>query len=226
MNSELVRRWLDWADNDYIAARRLLLSDLLVQGSGLSNTAIEKYLKTLFVALNLKFPRGYEGHNICTLYEKLKAEKGLDLEINEEYLALLFKSYPLRYPDDLKTGFNIVLCRTKLLVELDHTVYEIRKGISFENAGKTIDTSIETLQKRGDPALLDKNCYFGNYDRATIFKEISPCYELRVFKDDVLVETFMSHEGIEDNGKFDVEALKPNGKNNFLFGERSPIHGP
>lgn len=41
-------RWLEWAGNDYIAARLLFLNNLLVQGSGLSNTTIEKYLKTLY----------------------------------------------------------------------------------------------------------------------------------------------------------------------------------
>jgi hypothetical protein len=41
--------WVDLADNEYIAARLMLLNDLLVQGSVLSNTTIEKYLKSLFV---------------------------------------------------------------------------------------------------------------------------------------------------------------------------------
>jgi len=39
-------------------------------------------------------------------------------------------------------GFNIVLCRNKLLAELDRTVYEIRRGFVFEKAGKTLDTRI------------------------------------------------------------------------------------
>jgi len=226
-NVNLMLRWLQWADKDYIAARLLLLHDLLVQGSGLSNTAVEKYLKTLFVYFDLKFPRGYEGHNICALYKKLETEKGLELGLNEEYLALLFKSYPLRYPNELdKPGFNIVLCKTKLLVELDHTVYEIRKGISVEKAGEKMDTSIEDHQKRGDPILLNKNCYFGNCDRATLFKELSPCHELGVIDKMGLVDTFIFHEGIEDNGKFDVEAFKPDGKGGYLFGERSKIHVP
>jgi hypothetical protein len=220
---ELTRRWLDWADNDYIAARLLFLNNLLVQGSGLSNTAIEKYLKTLYVATDLKFPKGYKGHNICTLYEKLKTDKGFQLGINEEYLALLFKSYSLRYPDDLEPGFNIALCKTKLLAELDRTVYEIRKLVSFEVAGKKLETKIEYLQKNGDPILLNKNCYFGSYDRVSLFKEKSPCYELRVFEKDILLQTFVVHDGNIDNGKFDVEALKPKGKGTVQFGERSEI---
>jgi HEPN domain-containing protein len=133
--AKILLRWVGWADNEYIAARLLLLNDALIQGSSLSNTTIEKYLKALFVALGLKIPKGYKGHNICNLYNEIK-KKGLELEISEEYLALLFKSYRLRYFDDLEAGFNIILCRTKLLAELDHTVYEIKKGINFEKAGK------------------------------------------------------------------------------------------
>lgn len=119
--------WVDLADSDYFAARLLLLNDALVQGSVLSNTTIEKYLKSLFVISDLKVPK---IHNICKLYNKIKTA-GIELKINEEYLALLFKSYLLRYPFDLPAGFNIGLYRAKLLVELDHTVYEIRKGFSF-----------------------------------------------------------------------------------------------
>ena len=106
------------------------MNDALVQGSGLSNTTIEKYLKALFVLLGLEIPKGFKGHNICNLYDKIK-KKGIELKINEEYLALLVKAYRLRYFDNLEPGFNIALNRTKLLVELDHTVYEIRKGFNF-----------------------------------------------------------------------------------------------
>lgn len=60
-------QWIAWADNDYIAARQLLLADLLVQGSSLSNTSIEKYLKALFVLLGLKIPKGYKGHTIYAI---------------------------------------------------------------------------------------------------------------------------------------------------------------
>ena len=59
-----------------------------------------------------------------------KIEDVVPLKINKEYLNLLFKAYHLRYPDDLKMGYNIALNKTKLLVELDYTVSAIRKGFS------------------------------------------------------------------------------------------------
>lgn len=201
-------QWINWADNEYIASRQLLLANALVQGSGLSNTAIEKYLKALFVLLGLEIPKGFKGHNVCDLYDEIK-KKGIKLRISEEYLTLLFKSYRLRYPDDLEPGFNIALDRTKLLVELDYTVYEIRKGFDFQSADKKIITRINQLQEKKDPILLNKNCYFGNYNRTNLFEEDCFCYELRVLRKDSILEVSYFTTGIDDDGKFNLEGLKP-----------------
>jgi hypothetical protein len=146
-------------------------------------------------------------HNICKLYDKIKTA-GIKLEINEEYLALLFKSYLLRYPFDLPNGFDIGLYRTKLLVELDHTVYEIRKGFSFGIGDKKITTRFDGLLEKKDPVLLNKNCYFGNNDRAALFEEESSCYELRYLGQDKLV-AFYQTKKIDDDGKYNVKALRP-----------------
>jgi HEPN domain-containing protein len=59
-----------WADEDYMAAWSLLLDGSVLQGSVLSNTAIEKYLKgALLVRGGGKRER---THNIVYLYESLK----------------------------------------------------------------------------------------------------------------------------------------------------------
>jgi len=207
-SAEKVLQWVSWADKEYIAARQLLLVDALVQGAGLSNTAIEKYLKALFVLLELKIPKGFTGHDICALYEAIK-KKGIKLNISKEYFILLFKSYKLRYPDDLEVGFNIALNRTKLLVELDHTVYEIRKGFNFQGTTKKIVTRLDQLQNEKDSHFLTKNCYFGNYDRESLFKENCFCYELRVQEIDKILEVSYLTTGIDDDGKFNAEGLKP-----------------
>src|SRR5258708_7058205 len=99
-------QWLRWADQDYLAARNLLLHGLIVQGCGLATTAVEKYLKTVLLMKGIGFPRGNRGHNVVLLYEKL-VSAGVGLGLNLEFLTLLVKAYGLRYADDLKTGFNI-----------------------------------------------------------------------------------------------------------------------
>jgi HEPN domain-containing protein len=200
-------QWINWADKDYIAARHLLLADLLVQGSGLSNTAIEKYFKALFVLLDLKNRR---EHNICKLNDRLK-ENGLKLQINEEYLRLIAKSYKLRYFDDLPSEFNIMLIKTKLLVELDRTVYEIRKGFKFFKNNECVGAGNEIWQNGKNPVLLNKNCCFGDFDKHDLFKEPSYCYELRVLLDGSILEVgYVTNDVINDDGKFEIEGLKPN----------------
>lgn len=204
-------QWMNWADNEYVAARQLLLSNFLVQGSVLANMAIEKYFKALFIILDLDIPKGSKGHNICDLYDEIK-KQGIKCDISEEYLELLFKAYRLRYPDDLKEGFNIALNGTKLLAEFDHTVYEIRKGFVFNNSSKRIITRVEQFLNEENYTLLDKNCYFGNYSRENFFEENCRCYELRVIKGEVFEATYMT-TGIDDDGKYNTEGLKPNNSN-------------
>src|SRR5258708_19351906 len=57
--------WMKWADSDYLAARYLLLGKMVVQGSILANTAIEKYLKALYAHLELPIPH---SHAVQALY--------------------------------------------------------------------------------------------------------------------------------------------------------------
>jgi len=66
---------------------------------------------------------------------------------------------------------------------------------------------------------LDKNCYFGNYDRIALFQEQSPCYEIRIEKNGVPIEAFIYRSRTNDDGKFDAEALKPIGKGKYQLGE-------
>lgn len=205
-NARNVINWLGWADNDYLAARSLLLDHFIVQGTILSNTAIEKYLKTIFLIEGQDFPR---EHNVPKLYEKLTNGKK-DLGINREYLNLLFKCYKMRYPDDLEVGFNIALVETKLLVELDFTVHKTRKGFRFQLDGKPIKTKLDFLLEGKDDNLLRDNCYFGSTDRKELFERNTHCYEMRVLGLSQNLEATYQPTGVDDDGKFDLIGLKPN----------------
>jgi HEPN domain-containing protein len=206
-NASLALTWLGWADNDYVAARSLLLRNLLTQGAALSNTAVEKYLKSLRALQSLPTTR---SHNVSSLYENLK-KAGMDLGLNAQYLALLVKAYRLRYPDDLEVGFNIVLAQTKMLVELDATVHRIRKGFVLQKAGKRIVTRLDSFRQANDPRLTDRNCYFGHQltDRAQVFQGDCGCHEIRIIADHLILEATYLTNGIADDGVFDREGLKP-----------------
>jgi hypothetical protein len=176
----IVVEWLTWADEDYLAARQLLLRDLLVNGGVLSNTAIEKYLKAIFLLGGLKIPKGVQGHNVPLLYQRLMSN-GITLSLNPDYLALLFKLYRLRYPDDLPVGFSVAIDRTRLLTELDRSVREIREGFKLVGPFGLIQTTLDLLKARNDPRLLERNCYLGNFDRGALFKEEAARFAMRVF---------------------------------------------
>jgi len=65
-----VAQWLAWADEDYLAARALLLRGFVLQGTILANTAVEKYLKTALLAKNIQFRN---SHDVSALHKRLQA---------------------------------------------------------------------------------------------------------------------------------------------------------
>lgn len=206
--SQDAAQWLRWADQDYLAARSLLLHGLVVQGCGPATTAIEKYMKTVLLMKSIGFPRGNRGHNVVLLYEKLMSA-GLDLGLNLEFLTLLVKAYGTRYPDDLKPGFNIVLEQMKILVELDMTVHSIRKGFHFKQPNGDPPTTVEALAEAENKQLLDRNCVTGSASRRDLFAGPTQVYELRILSNGATIEADYETQGIVDDGKFDAEALKP-----------------
>lgn len=202
-----VLQWLGWAHKDYFAARILLLEGHLVQHIVLSSTSIEKYLKTVSFISHLKFPRSC--HDVLRLVAVLES-KGIKLNLKADYLSLLKKSYELRYPDNLMPGYNICLSQAKLLTELDHSVFEIRKGFHLTKVtGEDIETRLSQLLKIQDRALMDCNSTFGDVKRDEIFTHKNKLYELRVLPDRTIMEAqYQSTEG-KDDGVFDQVALKP-----------------
>ena len=78
-----VSQWLSWADEDYLAARALLLHAYLRQGAALANTAIEKYLKAALVARKATFRN---THDVKALYDLL-ARSGQTTPVNAAFLT-------------------------------------------------------------------------------------------------------------------------------------------
>lgn len=201
---EFAIEWIKWADNDYIGARELLLCDLLVNGAVLSNTAVEKYLKAIFMLKQIKIPR---CHDVTALNQKLKST-GLILPLSEDYLSLLLMAYKLRYPDDLPPDFNIAIDRTRLLTELDYTVWVIRKGFTLTGPAGPIQTNLDILLSRGDPHLLDKNCYFGTTKRSDLFRENASRFTMRVRGPYNFFTAEYQTAGVPDTRNLRVEGIK------------------
>ena len=72
-DNEIVKvfHFIKWARADYIAARTLLLSGMLVQGAGLANTPIEKFLNAQCLQMGIA---GGKTHDVgtCAITPALK----------------------------------------------------------------------------------------------------------------------------------------------------------
>jgi HEPN domain-containing protein len=200
--------WLSWGDSDYVAARRLLLDDLLVQGAALANTALEKYLKAVFAISQQRIPR---IHDPLRLYVEIKSAGGT-LSLDESFLALLVKAYDLRYPDDLEPGYNIVLTQAAILNALDESVFELNGRFRFERSdSRPVHRLLDHLIETKDPRVLTKNTALKTLTKNELLGGQSSVFEMRMLPNGVRLEAHYSTEGIADP-RFDREALVP--KNN------------
>ena len=151
------------------------------------------------------WPRGAQGHDVSQLYNILN----LDLGLNTDYLKLLSKAYSLRYPDDLIPGFNLSLNDTKMLVELDSSVFEVRKGFKITENGKNVETEFDGLLKSESKEIMENNCFFGTVRRADIFSRPSFSYAIRLMGNGGFLEIAYQTEDDVDSSLFNVEALVP-----------------
>ncbi len=198
--------WVAWADEDYIAARLLLLSGHVVPGTALAFTAVEKYLKAVCTLSGIPFEK--VGHNVCKLNGLLHI-RAVRLELNSDFLKLLNRAYKLRYPDELAEGFNVALNSSVVLAELDLTVERIRRGFHFMRNGEVTTTRLDHARKSQSPELLTKNCAFGNANKDQLFAEPSWCYEVRVFPHRGIMEVSYVIEKLPDQDNFRRKAFTP-----------------
>jgi HEPN domain-containing protein len=199
---QAIVNWLSWADKDYVAARRLLLDGLLIQGVSLSNTAIEKYLKALIVCQGKKVRH---GHDPLTIYKQMKAD--CTLQLDEEFLALLAKAYRMRYPDDLNAGYNIALSQALILDALDQSVKLITNRIVLARSdGRPVQRLLDVLISQGDPRVVSGNTALGTVTRDALLNQPSLVYECRVIRKHSYLEAEYRAARIADT-KFGREAL-------------------
>ena len=197
--------WRTWGDSDYVAARRLLLDELLVQGACLANTAIEKYIKAILVIQKRPVPH---IHDPLVLYHRIAP--GGTLLLDEQFLGHLVKAYALRYPDDLKPGFNIVLSQALLLDALDQSVFGIRSRFRFRNAdGSPVTSLLDHLLDSKDARILTNNTAMRTVTQEELFNRPSAVFEMRILDNGGRLEAHYLTEKIKPHG-FDGEALKPN----------------
>jgi HEPN domain-containing protein len=204
-DAEKTLRWLRWADADYRAARLTLRAGLLVQGAALSDTAVEKYLKSLFSHLGLRIPR---SHRASELFKRIKEETASDLTVNESYLRLLEKAYALRYPDEVTEGFNLALNQVRLLAELDRTAKKIteRFEIVRQDTKQKIPQILERAIQEKDEGILTDNVALNPSLTLALFSSPSRSYDVRMHKG-ILFETEYTSATVKDGPEYEVEGF-------------------
>jgi HEPN domain-containing protein len=215
--------WLRWADTDYRGARLLLVQSLLVQGAALSNTAIEKYLKSLFALKGLPIPH---SHRVAKLYERIKIETGSKLDVSESYLRLLEKAYRLRYPGDAADGFNVALNQVRLLVELDRTVKKIIGPFQIvrKDRNEKIPLILERATQDNDSAITTKNVALDPSLASNLFANPSASYDFRRHKGAIYETEYMTAT-VGDGLDHEVEGFSVVSDNQFTVAYRPILDG-
>ena len=204
--------WLRWADTDYRSARLLLLQGLLVQGAAFCNTAIEKYLKSLFAHRGQPIPH---SHQVAKLYALIKKQTGSDLDLNESYLRLLEKAYKLRYPDDATDGFNIALNQVRLLADLDRTVKKIIERFKVVTTdGTKIRLILEHATQDKDAAILTNNVALDPSLGSGLFSSQSHSYDFRSHRGRTYETNYVS-TAVSDGPDYEVEGFSVVGDAQF-----------
>jgi HEPN domain-containing protein len=205
--------WLKWADTDYRSARLLLLQGLLVQGAAFSDTAVEKYLKSLFAHRDRPIPH---SHNVARLYQLVKNETGSNLEVNESYLRLLEKAYKLRYPDEATDGFNIALNQVRLLAELDRTVKKVteRFQIVRTDTNERIMLILDRAMQDKDASILTNNVALNPSLGSRLFSSPSHSYDFRRHRGQIYETNYLT-EAVSDGPDYETEGFSVVSDNQF-----------
>lgn len=169
--------FLNLAFKDYLAARVLIVNRLLLQGAILASTSVEKYIKALIWLRGNRL----EGHLKTAHLNSLKNKyPALAQVLNHDFLQLLNKAYNLRYLDEVKKNFNLVIADREFLAELDFTVAAIQKGLRVSRDGKPAKLEYDQAIQERDPRLLTSNFLFDNVEKQSfVSKEPQVVYEIR-----------------------------------------------
>lgn len=177
---DLLREWLEWADQDYVAARVLLRYGaymLWFPAIFLGHRALEKYLKAVLVSYGKKIGMKKQGgdawgHNLECLAGKCKDVIPLTCDTSSilaspDFLSCLAKCSDyygqIRYP---AASRHIIIQRAEVLSLLDKTVSVIRPLARFEieklpRTFHEMCTERWPLDKKFTTAAREDNKYWG-----------------------------------------------------------------
>lgn len=167
------------AYDDYLSARTLLNHKLIVQGTILANTSIEKYFKAI---LTFKGDDVKHTHSIKSMLPSIKNfDPKLYNRLDIEFIEVLDGSYALRYIDSVPENYKIALQKKKILAELDYTISIIHDLIRIKNRnGEEAQSPYELDKALNRNELLENNYLFGTSTKEEFLIGIDDVHEFQI----------------------------------------------
>ena len=195
------------AYKDYVAARVLINSSLVIQALTLASSAVEKYIKAYLVAVGKK-PKQVHLDDLGELKKQFGAahQNVLD-QIDPNFLSILGKAYAYRYFDKKTEVDYIGVSINQILAELDFTVNffeDVIELFDHQNAEK-IDTSYHIDFKAKDKHLVENNYLLEGVSKKEFMERPTVLYSLRInpgknLDEQLVLELLMEHDRIPYEG--------------------------
>lgn len=190
------------AFGDYLAARTLLLAELLPQGAGLAATAVEKIFKAILSIRDEKL----SGHLKTALLNSIANYQPALFELlNTDFLKFLITAYDLRYLDNFSNGHSIVISKYRTLAEIDHTMCTIFSGMEIRQGAINSQLPFERAKINKNVLLLTENYFIEDGNTSRYFARPNFVQEIKVFGPHESVDATYRTEFVNRNGSF----LKP-----------------
>lgn len=155
---------------DYTSARILYLNDMLLEGTVLASTAVEKYIKSVMAYFGKK---KYFHLDKAGILDQIDDMDPRILEgIDRDYLSLLGKVYKSRYYDDMPDGQAFGLHKNKMLAELDYSVIALDDRVRILQDGIVISGIISAM-KSGQQEICKENYMYRDRDKKRFVEQYS-----------------------------------------------------
>lgn len=186
-NALVLLSFLMNAYDDYLAARTLLNHNLILQGTILATTSIEKYFKAI---LTFKGDTLKHTHSLKKLLPSIKSfDRTLYDKLDIAFLELIDKSYNLRYIESAPAGFKIDLSKRNILANLDYTISLLYDKMKVQNENGEHNKSkyqIDLESKREE--LITDNYLYNNLTKEEYLKGFDLGYQINITADKSFVE--------------------------------------
>jgi HEPN domain-containing protein len=202
-----VQSLLFTAFKDYIGARVLINSSLIIQGLTLASSAIEKYVKAYLVTVGKK-PKWVHLDNLGEL-KKQFGTTHLDVfeKLDQRFLSILGKAYAYRYFDQKTEVDYIGVSINQIIAELDYTADFFEDVIELYNlqTNLKIDTEYHIAYKAKEKHLVENNYLIEGVSKKEFMERPTVLYSLRInpgknLDEQVVLELLLEHESMPYNG--------------------------